>query len=268
MLCETALGNNYVLNSIEKSIIDRVVTKMYRPYLEHMHYDIKDKSITCDRMFSPTMDAFHDVLEEQGEPEAHNIALAIEMYATGNFDTFAHRTRVDGDLNNRFVVYNIKNIGTGMKEMGLQVCLNDVWNRIIENQKKGRKTWFYIDEFHILTKSKASADFLMQIWKRARKWGGIPTAITQNVTDLMTSESAMAILNNTEFIIMLSQSPVDRENLATMYHISDSQLGYITNANPGQGLLYTGETIVPFVNKIPKNTKLYSIMTSKADERL
>ena len=267
MLCETALGNGHELNSIEKSIVDRVVTKLYRPYLEHMQRDIQDRSVTCDRLASPTMDSFHDALEAEGEPEAHNIALAIEMYAIGNFDTFAHRTRVDGDINNRFIVYNIKNIGTGMKEMGLQVCLNDIWNKIIDNQKRGKRTWFYIDEFHVLTKTKSSADFLMQIWKRARKWGGIPTAITQNITDLMTSESSMAILSNTEFIIMLSQSPVDRENLATMYHISDSQLSYITNSGPGQGLIHTGETIVPFVDKFPRNTKLYSIMTSKADER-
>lgn len=268
MLCETMLGNGYELNSIEKSIIDRVVTQLYRPYLEHMERDIKDKTVTCDRMASPTLDALREALSEQPEPEAQNIALAIEMYSTGNYDTFAHHTRVDGNLDNRLLIYNIKNIGTGMKELGLQVCLNDVWNRIIENQKKGKRTWFYIDEFHLLTKTKASADFLIQIWRRARKWGGIPTAITQNVTSLMTSESAMAVLSNTEFIVMLSQSPVDRENLAQMYHISDSQLSYITNAGVGKGLIYTGETIVPFIDNFPKNTNLYKIMTSKADERI
>lgn len=264
MLCETAMGKNYELSSTEKSIIDRVVNDLYKPYMKHMMYDVKDKSVTCDIMASPTMTLFYDELMKQEEPEAREIALSLEIYCVGNFDTFAQRTNVE--INNRFTVFDIKNIGTGMKELGLMVCLNHIWNKIISNQGT-KNTWFYIDEFHVLTKTKSSADFLMQIWKRARKWGGIPTAITQNVVDLMTSEAAMAILNNTEFVLMLAQSPVDRMNLANMYNIPESQLTYITDSPPGQGLLYTGMTTVPFIDKFPTNTKLYKAMSSKASER-
>ncbi len=264
MLCETALGGKFEITNIQRSIIDRVVIELYKPYMKHMR-EINDPNITCDINFSPTMDSFYELLMAQQEIEATNIALALEIYCRGSFDTFAHRTNVD--TNNRLIVYDIKDIGNGMKEMGLQVCLNHIWNKIIENQRKGKRTWFYIDEFHLLTKTRSSADFLKQIWKRARKWGGIPTAITQNVEDLLNSEESRAIINNCEFIIMLSQSPIDRAALAEMYHISEAQLNYITNSPPGQGLIYNGEGIIPFIDKFPKNTKLYSIMTSKADER-
>ena len=264
MLCETAMGGRYEITNIQRSIIDRVVIQLYKPYKEHMR-TLNDPSITCDTAASPTMDDFYDLLMSQKEPEAQDIALSLEIYCRGTFDTFAHRTNVD--VNNRFVVYDIKNIGNGMKEMGLQVCLNHIWNKIISNQKINRKTWFYIDEFHLLTKTRSSAAFLVQIWKRARKWGGIPTAITQNIEDLLNSEESRAIINNCEFIMMLSQSPIDRAALSEMYKISETQLTYITNSPPGQGLIYNGEFIIPFIDKFPKDTNLYTLMTSKADER-
>ncbi len=265
MLCESAMGGSYEITTIQKSIIDRVVIQLYKPYLKHMR-ELNDSSITCDTSASPTMEQFYTLLMDQPEPEAQNIALSLEIYCLGSFDTFAHKTNVD--VNNRFTVYDIKDIGNGMKEMGLQVCLNHIWNKIIDNQKKNKRTWFYIDEFHVLTKTRSSAEFLQQIWKRARKWGGIPTAITQNVEDLLKSEESRAIINNCEFIMMLSQSPIDRASLASMYHISDAQLNYITNSPPGQGLIYNGEGIIPFIDKFPKETKLYKIMSSKPGERL
>ena len=266
MLCETALGGRFEITNVQKSIIDRVVIELYKPYMQHMR-DLNIPDVTCDKSASPTMDTFYELLMSQPEPEAQNIALALEIYCRGSFDTFAHRTNVD--VNNRFVVYDIKDIGNGMKEMGLQVCLNHIWNKIIENQRVGKRTWFYIDEFHILTKTQSSADFLRQIWKRARKWGGIPTAITQNIEDLLGNEASRAIINNCEFILMLSQSPIDRAALAEMYHLSEAQIGYITNSPPGQGLIYNGENgIIPFVDKFPKDTKLYKMMSSKADERM
>lgn len=264
MICETVMGGRYEITNIQKSIIDRCVIELYKPYMEHMRG--LPKGITCDTSASPTLDDFYELLMRQAEPEAQNIALSLEIYCRGSLDTFAHRTNVD--VNNRLIVYDIKDIGTGMKELGVQVCLNHVWNKIIENQKQHKRTWFYIDEFHILTKTRSSSEFLEQIWKRARKWGGIPTAITQNVIDLFKNDASLAIINNCEFIMMLSQSPTDRAQLAQMYHISDAQLNYITNSPPGQGLLYTGETIVPFIDHFPKDTELYEIMSSKADERI
>jgi hypothetical protein len=150
------------------------------------------------------------------------------------------------------VVYDIKDLGTGMKEFGLQVCLNNVWNKIISNGKKGAYTWFYIDEFYLLTQTDSSAEFLQQVYKRARKWKGIPTGITQNVQDLLMSQIASTILSNCDFVQMLN--------------ISQTQLGYITNADAGQGLIYTGKTIIPFVDKFPIDTKLYRVMSTKASE--
>ena len=153
-----------------------------------------------------------------------------------------------------------------MKELGLQVCLNAIWNQIIENSKIKRWTWFYIDEFYLLTQTASSASFLQQVYKRARKWSGIPTGITQNVGDLLASAQAIAILNNCDFIMMLNQSPIDKMQLANILNISPTQLSYITNSDPGQGLIYTGKSIVPFVDRFPTNTKLYQVMTTKPDE--
>ena len=155
-----------------------------------------------------------------------------------------------------------------MKEMGLQICLDSVWNKMITNKKKGKRTWFYIDEFYLMTQKESSAKFLQQIWKRARKWNGIPTGITQNVEDLLRSPEARTIIQNSDFVYMLNQAPMDRRHLCEMLNISTAQETYITNAEPGHGLLYTGRTIIPFVDKFPQNTELYKVMTTKADESL
>lgn len=262
-LCETIIGGRYGLSPIQKSVIDRCVRQVYQPYMEHMKR-LADKSITCDKSAMPTLDDFYELLLVQPEPEAQNIALALELYCRGSLDTFAHKTNVR--TNSRFVVYDIKDIGTGMKEMGLQVCLNDIWNKIIENKKKGRRTWFYIDEFYLLTQTESSARFLQQIWKRARKWGGVPTGITQNVEDLLASKEARGIINNCDFVLMLNQSPLDRVELCHMLNISPTQASYITNADAGQGLIYTGKFIVPFIDKFPGGNSLYRAMTTKPDE--
>ena len=164
------------------------------------------------------------------------------------------------------MVFDIKDIGVGMKELGLQVCLNTIWNQIIENHKIGRYTWFYIDEFYLLTQTASSATFLQQVYKRARKWHGIPTGITQNVGDLLASPQGEAILNNSPFVLMLNQSSIDKMKLANILNISPTQLSYITNSDPGRGLIYTGKTIVPFIDQFPTNTKLYKVMTTKPNE--
>lgn len=264
-LCETIIGGKYGLAPIQKSVIDRCVRLVYQPYMEHMkRLSIANKDITCDKNAMPTLNDFYELLLQQPEPEAQNIALALELYCLGSLDTFAHKTNVK--TNSRFVVYDIKDIGTGMKEMGLQVCLNDIWNKIIENKRKNKKTWFYIDEFYLLTQTESSARFLQQIWKRARKWGGVPTGITQNVEDLLASKEARGIINNCDFVLMLNQSPLDRIELGHMLNISPTQMGYITNADAGQGLIYTGKFIVPFLDKFPSGNSLYRAMTTKPDE--
>lgn len=261
-LCETIIGGRYGLSPIQKSVIDRCVRLVYNPYLEHLNK--LNRQVTCDRDATPTLDDFYQLLLAQPEPEAQNIALALELYCRGSLDTFAHRTNVN--TNSRFVIYDIKDIGSGMKEMGLQVCLNDIWNKIISNKKKGKRTWFYIDEFYLLTQTDSSARFLQQIYKRARKWAGIPTGITQNVEDLLSSKEARGVINNCDFILMLNQSPLDRAELGAMLNISPTQMSYITNSDAGQGLLYTGKFIIPFIDQFPKNNDLYRAMTTKPDE--
>ena len=264
-LCETMSGDKMALSANQKSIVDRCVRILYQPYMEHMRELQKTyPEISCDVKASPTLKDFYEMLLGQQEYEAQALALTLERFCIGSLDTFAHHTNVS--RNNRFIVYDTKDIGEGMKELGLQVCLNAIWNQIIENSKIKRWTWFYIDEFYLLTQTASSASFLQQVYKRARKWSGIPTGITQNVGDLLASAQAIAILNNCDFIMMLNQSPIDKMQLANILNISPTQLSYITNSDPGQGLIYTGKSIVPFVDRFPTNTKLYQVMTTKPDE--
>lgn len=261
-LCETVIGGRFGLTPIQKAIIDRCVRLVYQPYLEHMR-SLKS-NITFDAEYMPTLVDFYELLLSQPEPEAQNIALSLELYVTGSLDTFAHRSNVN--THSRFVVFDIKDIGSGMKEMGLQVCIDHIWNKMISNKKEGKRTWFYIDEFYLMTQTESSAKFLQQIWKRARKWAGIPTGITQNVEDLLASQEARAIIQNSDFVLMLNQAPMDRRQLCDMLNVSPTQESYITNSDPGCGLLYTGSAIVPFVDKFPKDTQLYKVMTTKPDE--
>lgn len=269
-ICETVVGKRRGLTSSERSIIDRCVRNLYQPYLKHIHEINLNRpegaeEITCDRNAMPTLTDFYSLLLTQPEIEAQNLALALELYTTGSLDIFAHRTNVD--TTNRFVVYDIREIGSSLKELGLLICLNDMWNRIINNfMKFGKRTWAYIDEFYLLLQSESSAVFLQSCWKRARKWMGVMTGITQNVEDLLNSPAARGIINNCNFILMLNQSPIDRMNLATLLKISEAQLSYITNSDPGQGLLYNGKTIVPFIDNFPHNTKLYELITTKPED--
>lgn len=264
-LCETMSGDKRALSATQKSIVDRCVRILYQDYIAHMkEVQRVNPSISCDMAYSPTLKDFYELLLTQPEYESQSLALSLERFCVGSLDTFAHHTNVK--KNNRFVVYDIKDIGDGMKELGLQVCLNSIWNQIIENKRYGKYTWFYLDEFYLLTQTYSSAVYLKQVYKRARKWFGIPTGITQNVGDLLESAEACAILNNCDFILMLNQSPIDKQKLAAMLNISATQLSYITNSDPGQGLIYTGKSIVPFVDKFPMNTKLYKVMTTKPED--
>lgn len=259
-ICEIVLGGKFGLSPIQKSIIDRCVRRLYRKYLDYMEIK-KKEGVTIDTSRVPTLKDFYYLLLDQPEPEAQDLAIAMEIYATGSLDTFAYKTNVK--TKSRFLVYDIKDIGSGLTELGLQVCLDNIWNKIIANKKRGKRTWFYIDEFYLLTQKETSALYLRQIWKRARKWGGVPTGITQNVEDLLSSKEGRGIINNCEMVYMLKQSPVDRQVLSEMFNISEAQQSFITNSDPGQGLLYNGKTIIPFEDKFPQNTKLYEVLTTK-----
>ena len=210
------------------------------------------------------MQDFRAELLKQDEPEAKEIALAIELFTNGSLNTFAKHTNVD--TNNRLICYDILDLGKQLMPIGMLVVLDSILNRITQNRAKGRNTFIFIDEIYLLFQHEYSANFLFTLWKRVRKYGAYATGITQNVDDLLQSHTARTMLANSEFIIMLNQASTDRLELAKLLNISDLQMSYITNVEAGHGLIKVGSSLVPFANKFPKNTKLYKLMTTKPGE--
>lgn len=257
-LCETVLGERYGLTPTQRTIIDRCVHMVYKPYLD----SFKDGKFDEGKL--PTMVDFWDQLRAQKGYDASILAEGLELYVTGSLNIFAHRTNVQ--YNKRFVVFDIKDIGSTMKSMGMLVILDNIWNRIMRGRRERKYTWFFADEIYLLFKQASSAEFLRNLWKRARKFYGIPTGITQNVSDLLENDIARTMISNCEFIQMLNQAPLDRVQLAELLNISDTQLSFITNAGPGEGLIYDGTVIVPFINKVPQDTAEYEAMTTKPAE--
>ena len=253
-ICEIAVGGRFGLTQGQKSIIDRVISIIYDKFMK-----------SGNQEDIPTMIDFYEALKKQPEAEAISIARPLEQFAIGSLDLFAHKTNVV--LTNRLTCYNIKALtNPALKDMALVACLNDIWNRTLENRKKGKFTWIYMDEFHLFLKSDAVLDFLMSIWKRARKFGGGPTGITQNISDLLKSQAAETIFSNSSLIVMLNQAPGDRAALARLLNISETQQQYINNARKGSGLIWTGHAIIPFMDEFPQNTRLYQMMSTNATE--
>lgn len=261
-LCEIAIGGKWGLSPIEQTLIGRCATKLYEEHVRYLHVAGK----RMDQENAPTMVDFYNLLMSQPEPEAVNIALALERFATGSDDVFSYKTNVDP--NSRMVVYDIKEIGSGLKELGLQIAFDAIWNKMIENKAKGKRTWFYIDEFYLLMAKESSANYISQIWKRARKWNGIPTAITQNVEDMLKSEQARTVINNSQFTTILQQSPINRRQLSELLGLTAEEQKYISTSKPGMGLLKIGEDVIPMNDDFPRDTNLYKIMTTKPDESL
>ena len=202
---------------------------------------------------------------EQEEKEAHHVATALEIYVKSSLNVFNHRTNVD--VNNRIVCYDIKELGKQLKKIGMLIVQDQVWNRVTVNREAHRATRYYIDEFHLLLKEEQTAMYSAEIWKRFRKWGGVPTGITQNVKDLLQSQEVENIFDNSDFIYMLNQASGDRQILAKQLNISPHQLSYVTQSGEGEGLIFYGSTILPFTDRFPKDTELYSIMTTKPQEK-
>uniref|UniRef100_UPI0030DB6B5E VirB4-like conjugal transfer ATPase, CD1110 family n=1 Tax=Vallitalea maricola TaxID=3074433 RepID=UPI0030DB6B5E len=252
-LCELIVGGKDGLTPVEKSIIDRCVTLVYAEYLADP---------TPAKM--PILGDLYDALGRQEEKEAKHIRSALEIYVTGSLSVFNHQTNVD--IQNRLVCFDIKELGKQLKKLGMLVVQDQVWNRVTVNRAEKRSTRYYMDEFHLLLKEEQTAAYSVEIWKRFRKWGGIPTAITQNIKDLLSSREVENIFENSDFVYMLNQAAGDRQILAKQLNISPHQLSYVTGSGVGEGLLFYGNVILPFVDKFPKNTELYSIMTTKLDE--
>jgi type IV secretory pathway VirB4 component len=252
-LCELIVGGKEGLQPVEKSIIDRCVRLIYADYLAD---PVPEKM--------PILEDLYNALENQEEKEAQHIRAALEIYVTGSLNVFNHRTNVD--ITNRLVCFDIKELGKQLKKLGMLVVQDQVWNRVTVNRAEKRATRYYMDEFHLLLKEEQTAAYSVEIWKRFRKWGGIPTGITQNVKDLLSSREVENIFENSDFIYMLNQASGDRQILAKQLNISPHQLSYVTQSGEGEGLLFYGNVILPFADKFPKDTELYRIMTTKLTE--
>lgn len=239
----------------EKSILDRCT---YDVYLEYMANGYLGQPPTLK-------DLYHSLLK-QPEPEARGLALSSELFITGSLNTFAQPTNVDTKA--RIIAYDIRELGEQLMPIGMLVTLDAIFNRVIQNWKKGKTTWVIADEFYLLFRYQYSAEFFYKLWKRIRKYNGLVTGLTQNVEELLRSDTARLMLANSEFLILLNQSATDRDELANLLHISDIQLGYITNVAAGCGLIRCAGNIVPFENSFPRNTRLYQLMTTKPDEAL
>ena len=250
-LCEQLMGSGK-LSAKEKSIIDRCAAQCYREYIRRGYTGAV-----------PTLQDFHAELLRQPEPEARDVALAIELFTEGSLNTFAKPTNVD--TNSRILCYDIRDLGRQLLPVGMLVVLDSIFNRIIRNRQQGRNTWIYIDEIYLLFQHEYSANFLFTLWKRVRKYRACCTGITQNVDDLLQSHTARTMLANSEFLVMLNQAATDRTELARLLNISDNQLSYITNVDSGRGLIKCGSAIVPFMDNFPKN-RLYKLMTTKPSD--
>lgn len=252
-LCELVIGGKEGLMPIERTVIDRCVHKIYNKYFD----DPRPENM-------PLLEDLYNELLKQDEKEAHNLATALEIYVKGSLNVFNHRTNVD--INNRIICYDIKDLGKQLKKLGMLIVEDQVWGRVSANRESGRSTRYYMDEFHLLLREKQTASYSVEIYKRFRKWGGIPTAITQNVKDLLASAEVENILENCEFIYMLNQASGDRSVLAHKLNISPHQLSHVTQAGEGEGLLFFGNVILPFVDHFPKDIELYRILTTKPSD--
>ena len=253
-LCEQAIGGK-AISSMQKSIIDRCTSLVYRYYAQGNYQGEP-----------PTLEDFRKVLLEQSEPEAKEIALALELFTKGSLNTFAKPTNVE--TNNRLICYDIIDLGEQLMPIGMLVILDSILNRISRNRKKGKTTYIFIDEIYLLFKYEYTSRFIFELWKRIRKYGGCATGITQNVEELLRNDKARLMLANSELIIMLNQSATDRMELAKLLNISEMEMTYITNAGTGEGLIRVRNSLIPFRNKFPKNTRLYKLMTTKLEETI
>ena len=252
-LCELIVGSKDGLQPVEKTVIDRCIRQIYQKYFENPGPENM-----------PLLEDLYNALLKQDEPEAKHVATALEIYVSGSLNVFNHRTNVD--ITNRLVCYDIKDLGKQLKKIGMLVVQDQVWGRVTENRSQGKSTRYYMDEMHLLLREDQTAAYTVEIWKRFRKWGGIPTGITQNVKDLLASKEVENIFENSDFIYMLNQAVGDRQILAKQLNISPHQLSYVTHSGEGEGLLFYGNVILPFVDRFPKDTELYCIMTTKLSE--
>jgi len=252
-LMELIMGSRDGLQPTERTVIDRCTRAVYRKYLENP----VPENI-------PILEDLYNELLKQDEPEAKYVATALEIYVSGSLSVFNHRTNVD--INSRLVCYDIKDLGKQLKKIGMLIIQDQVWGRVSANREMGRSTRYIMDEMHLLLREEQTAAYTVEIWKRFRKWGGIPTGITQNVKDFLASAEVSNIFENSDFIIMLNQAIGDRQLLAKQLNISPHQLSYVTHSGEGEGLIFYGNVILPFIDRFPKDTKIYKAISTKFSE--
>lgn len=251
-LFELIIGGSTGLDISYKTILDRVCRHVYEIFQQEGYKE------------SPTLIDFYNVLKEQPEEEAQQLVTDLELYIEGSLSVFSHPTNVN--IDKRLVVYDIKDLGNQLKTMGMLIVLDQVWNRITANRNRGVRTWLYIDELQLLFTNDYTANYFFELWSRARKWGAIPTGITQNVETLLLSDLARRMLSNSDFVMMLNQAKSDRTQLVHLFDISEEQEKFMTNTQEGAGVMIFGETILPFYDQFPKDTQLYRMMSTKPGE--
>lgn len=260
-----ALKSEFILSLVEhilgtgaddrghfRSIVDRSLRITYSKYVKSKY----------KKEFMPTLTDFYQVLKQQPEDEARDIALSLEVYIDGSLDLFANKTNVD--FNKRLIIFDLKDLGNQLKSLGMMVVLDNIWNRITVNRYSHRRTWLYIDEMQLLLDSCAT--YFSQVWSRARKWGAMPTGIFQNVEKVLNNNVARSMISNSDFVLMTNQKSTDRKTIQDLLDLSDVQMNTVTNAPPGQGLLCSAKGIIPFINKFPTNTEIYKMITTKFGE--
>ncbi|MCU5065044.1 conjugal transfer protein TraE [Bacillus cereus] len=252
-MMEVVAGGKSGLTAKQKTIIDKCVRIIYRSYLDN---PIEENI--------PILGDLYNALNETGKAEGIELADALELYVHGSLNVFNNRTSVN--VNNRLICFNIKELGANLRELGMLVLQDHVWNKVTINRNLDKKTWYYMDEFHKLLAEEQTANYSVEFWKRFRKWGGIPTGMTQNVKDLLSSPKIETIIDNTDFVYLLNQATSDRRILQSKFGISDYQANYITNSKEGEGLIVYSGVILPFKDKFPKNNSLYPVMTTKPEE--
>ena len=255
-LCEIIVSDRTGLTSEEKTAIDKCVRRIYNKFY--------DDNPTLDKM--PIL---QDLLDELRKPDvieiASRVANSLEMYVSGSQNLFNHQTNID--INNRLVCFDIRNLGTQLKKVAMLIIQNQVWNRVSTNRNQLKSTWFYIDEFHLLLRDRQTAEYSVEIWKRFRKWGGIPSGITQNIKDLLASPEIENIFENSDFVFMTSQASGDRDILQYKLQLSDAQVQHIKNNSIGRGLLKFGNTVLPYENIVPENTLLFKLLNTDPDKK-
>ena len=241
------------LSEIQKSLVDRTVSRIYDKFFE-----------TRDPADVPTLTDFYTELKAQAEPEAAILATTIERYVNGQASLFNHRTNVD--THSRFVVYDIRDCAANMQGLALLILLDSTWQRIVRNRERGVRTWVFVDEMQLLFEHEYAVNYFDQLWTRSRKYGAVPTGITQNIERVVNNGKTRLMLANSDFLILLGQSASDAATLGEVVKLSERQIATLRNAGPGEGLIVAGGKIIPFSNIIPKDTRIYRIVTTKIDD--